>query len=47
VKETQEGCLSRPINDFFERFLFKKVALSGVKRPFRPAEGRPIRDALF
>ena len=38
VKETQEVCLSRSINDFFERSLFKKVALSGAKRLFRHAE---------
>jgi len=36
VKETQEGCLSRSINDFFERSLFKKVALSGAVH-IRPA----------
>ena len=39
MKETQEGCLSRSINDFFECSLFKKVALSGAKRLFRHAEG--------
>ena len=38
VKETQEGCLSRSINDFFERSLFKKVALSVSKKSFRHAE---------
>mgnify|MGYP001045950006 CR=1 FL=1 len=40
MKETQEGCLSRAIIDFFERPLFKKAALSGAKSLFRPAEGR-------
>jgi len=38
VKETQEGCLSRSIDDFFERLLFKKVALSVSKRLFQHAE---------
>ena len=52
MKETQEGCLSRPINDFFERSLFKKVALSGAKRLFRHAEspgasGGPVLEPVF
>mgnify|MGYP006990155608 CR=1 FL=1 len=34
--------LGRPINDFFERSLFKKVALSGAKRLFRHAEAGTI-----
>jgi hypothetical protein len=45
VKETQEGCLSRPINDFLERSLFKKPHAAGRKDffdtlgPRRPAGG--------
>ena len=34
VKETQEGCLSRPINRFFERFSVQKIAGSLAKRLF-------------
>ena len=45
VKETQEGCLSRSINDFFERSLFKKVAPSVSKRLFRHAGPQEIPGA--
>ena len=52
MKETQEVGLSRSINDFFERPLFKKAALSGAKRLFRHAEspgasGGPVLEPVF
>ncbi len=42
VKETQEGCLSCSINEFLERSLFQKFALSVAKRLFRHAEAASV-----
>ena len=40
VKETQEGCLSRAINGFFERPLFKKAAFLVSKSLFDTRKAR-------
>ena len=47
MKETQEGCLSRPINDFLERSLFQKAARSGAKRLFRHADAPDTKSGAF